>query len=163
MASISFEGIHPLATTNALLNLTATLLLVTGYVLIKRRHVQAHKWVMLSAFATSMVFLVCYLAYHIWPVGAMATPFPGEGAIKVLYYVLLVSHIILAICVPPCTLVTIYFGLRDAREKHKKIARWTFPIWFYVSITGVIIYVMLYHLFSPVSTHAAMVSSGYKG
>ncbi|MCH8057109.1 MAG: DUF420 domain-containing protein [Proteobacteria bacterium] len=123
------------------------LLLVIGFVLIKSGREQAHKRTMLTAFGVSVVFLTCYLAYHVWPVGAAATPFPGTGAVRIAYYVMLISHIILAIAVPPLAIFTIHAGLRDRRERHRRLARWTFPIWLYVSVTGVAIYGMLYYLY----------------
>ncbi len=139
--------VHPLATVNALLNGLATVLLVVGFVLIKCRREDAHRRVMLAAFGVSVVFLICYLAYHVWPVGAKATPFSGSGAVKTAYYAVLVSHIILAAAVPVLAIRTIYLGLRDRRAAHRRWARWTFPIWLYVSVTGVAIYLMLYHLY----------------
>ncbi len=140
-------AVHPLATINALLNATATVLLLTGYVLVRKRRLVGHKRVMISAFGVSVVFLISYLAYHVWPVGAAATSFQGRGASKTLYYVILISHIVLAMTVPVLAPVTIWLGLKDSRSKHRQVARWTFPIWLYVSITGVVVYFMLYHLF----------------
>ncbi len=139
--------VHPLATVNAALNATATVLLVTGWTLIRRKHETAHRRAMLSAYAVSVIFLICYLAYHVWPVGAKATPFPGTGAAKTAYYAMLISHIILAAIVPVLTTMTIYLGLGNQRERHRRWARWTMPIWLYVSITGVLIYWMLYHAY----------------
>jgi uncharacterized membrane protein YozB (DUF420 family) len=124
-------------------------LLVVGFLLIKARREYAHRQVMLAAFGVSVVFLVCYLAYHVWPVGAKATPFSGSGAAKGVYYSVLISHIILAAAVPFLALRTIYLGLKDRRAAHLRWAKWTFPIWLYVSITGVVIYLMLYHLYPP--------------
>ncbi len=145
MAPVSLLGaIHPLATLNAALNATATLLLVAGYVLIKRRREVAHKWVMLAAFAVSIVFLVCYLVYH-YLVGSVK--FVGEGPVRGVYYTILVTHVLLAATVPFLAGRTIYLGLKDRRAEHKRWAWWTFPIWLYVSITGVVIYAMLYHLY----------------
>lgn len=138
---------HPLAHINALLNATATVLLVVGYVLIKQRRETAHKRTMLTAFGVSVLFLISYLAYHVWPVGAQATPFPGPRSVKLgVYLPLLISHILLAMVVPPLAAVTIYLGLRDKRERHRRLARWTFPIWLYVSVTGVLVYLMLYQI-----------------
>jgi putative membrane protein len=139
--------IHPLATVNALLNGLATVLLIVGFVLIKRRREYAHRQVMLAAFGVSVAFLISYLAYHVWPVGAKATPFAGEGAVKVTYYAVLIPHIILAAAVPFLAMRTIYLGLANRRTAHNRWAKWTFPIWLYVSITGVVIYWMLYHLY----------------
>ena len=141
--------VHPLATTNALLNAAASVLLIVGFVLIKAGRVRAHRHAMLAAFATSVLFLICYLAYHVWPVGAAATKFPGPDSVRVVYYVILASHIVLAMAVPVLTVATIYFGLSDQRPRHRRWARWTFPIWLYVSVTGVVIYVFLYHLYPP--------------
>ena len=132
---------------NAGLNLTATLLLIVGLTLIKTGRERAHKRVMISAFAVSVLFLLSYLAYHVWPVGAAATPFRGTGAIRGLYYLILITHIILAMAVPVLAVVTIWLGLSDRRAAHRKWARWTFPIWLYVSITGVLIYLLLYQLY----------------
>lgn len=155
---------HPLAHINALLNATAAVLLVLGYLLIRRRREQAHRRVMLSAFATSVVFLASYLAYHFGVLGATTTHFTGEGAVRLFYFVILASHIILAALVPVLAVVTIWFGLRAmpdggpfralsadaataARVSHRRIARWTLPIWLYVSVTGVLVYFMLYYVY----------------
>ncbi len=138
---------HPLATVNAVLNGAATVLLVVGYVLIRRRRDRAHRNVMLMAFGVSVLFLISYLAYHVWPVGAKTTPFGGTGAVRAVYLVILVSHIILAAAVPVLAGWTIWLGLKNERARHRRLARWTFPIWLYVSITGVIIYWLLYHLY----------------
>lgn len=145
-------AVHPLATTNAILNGIATLLLIAGWLLIKTRPRRelAHRNVMLAAFGVSVVFLLCYLAYHVWPVGAKATPFQGTGPVRSVYYAILISHIILAATVPFLAGLTIYYGLADRRFRHRQLAQWTFPIWLYVSITGVVIYWMLYHLYPPV-------------
>ena len=140
-------AVHPLATVNASLNATATVLLLVGYALVRKRRLVGHKRVMLSAFGVSVVFLVCYFAYHVWPVGAKATPFQGSGGIRTVYYAILVSHIVLAMAVAVLAPVTIWLGLRDSRARHRQVARWTFPIWLYVSITGVVVYFMIYHLF----------------
>ena len=135
---------HALAHVNALLNATATVLLLAGYAMIRQRRELAHKRLMLAAFAVSVAFLGSYLTYH-WLVGSVA--FTGQGAIRIVYYTILVTHVVLAAIVPFLAAVTIYFGLRDRRKKHRQVARWTFPIWLYVSVTGVIVYLMLYHLF----------------
>ncbi len=133
---------------NASLNLAATLLLVSGLVLIKRGREGAHKRVMIGAFAVSVLFLLSYLAYHVWPVGAAATPFAGQGPIRLVYYTILITHIVLAMAVPVLAVVTIWLGLSDRRAAHRRWARWTFPIWLYVSITGVLIYLLLYQLYA---------------
>jgi putative membrane protein len=138
------DWVHYLPTANATLNATATVLLVWGYVLIKLRRETAHKRVMLTAFAVSIAFLICYLIYHKM-VGHVV--FQGPPNARAFYYVILCSHIPLAFTVPVLACITIYLGYRDRRARHKRWAKWTFPIWLYVSITGVMIYVMLYHLY----------------
>jgi uncharacterized membrane protein YozB (DUF420 family) len=139
--------VHPLAHVNAALNALATVLLIVGFVFIKQRRERAHIRTMLAAFAVSVAFLTCYMAYHVWPVGAQATPFRGEGPIRSVYFAVLISHILLAMIVPPLVAVTIFLGLRDLREKHRKLAKFTFPIWLYVSVTGVVVYYMLYQMY----------------
>lgn len=140
------DWIRQLPTVNAALNLTATVLLVIGYVLIKRGREKAHKRTMLSAFAVSAIFLVSYLVYHNQ---AGHVSFTGPPAVRTFYLGILFSHIILAVTVPVLAIVTIYLGLKDHRVAHRRWARWTFPIWLYVSITGVVVYVMLYRLYPP--------------
>ena len=128
---------------NASLNSLAAVLLCVGFVLIKNRNVTAHKWTMLCAFVVSCCFLTSYLAYHVWPIGHADTKFPGQGFIRGTYFVVLISHIALAMVVPFLAIATIILGLRDRRGAHRKLARWTLPIWLYVSVTGVVIYIML--------------------
>ena len=137
---------HPLAHVDALLNTISIVLLVVGLALIKRRRESAHKWVMLGAFGVSAVFLVCYLAHH-YLVGSVK--YPADASYRVVYYVILISHILLAATVPVLAGGTIYFGLKDQRARHRKWAKIAFPIWLYVSITGVVVYAMLYHLAGP--------------
>lgn len=134
---------------NAILNSTAAVLLVVGYVLIRQRREQAHKRVMLTAFGVSIAFLISYLAYHVWPFGVGETKFQGQGLIRPVYFTILITHIVLAAAVPVLAIVTIILGYRDRRVAHRRWAWWTFPIWLYVSITGVVIYVLLYHLYPP--------------
>jgi uncharacterized membrane protein YozB (DUF420 family) len=139
-----------LPTLNAALNALATVLLVVGYVLIKQRRETAHKWTMLAAFGVSVVFLVSYLAYHqllFQHEGIRGKPFTGPQPIRTLYYGMLISHVLLAAAVPVLAIGTIYYGLRDRRPAHRRWAWWTFPIWLYVSVTGVVIYVLLYHVY----------------
>lgn len=131
-----------LPTVNASLNGLATVLLIAGYVLIRRKQAEAHKRVMLSAFGVSVVFLVCYLVYHAY---AGSKSFQGTGFIRPVYFIILISHIVLAAAVPVLAAMTIYRGLKSQWDRHRKIARVTFPIWLYVSVTGVMIYGMLYH------------------
>ena len=136
------QWVAKLPALNASLNGLAAILLVTGYVCIKRKHARAHKVFMLSSFATSVVFLCSYLVYHWF---RLTKYFPGSGLAKGIYYVILISHVILAAAVPVLASMTIYRAFRGQWERHLKIARITFPIWVYVSVTGVIIYFMLYH------------------
>ena len=144
---------------NASLNALATVLLVVGFILIKRAHAQpdkrtqlenAHKWTMLGCFGVSVLFLGCYLFYHIVVMDGLSKKFPADaGNVRYFYYAILLTHVVLAAVVPFLAVATIYLGLRDRRKAHRRLAKWTFPIWLYVSITGVIVYVMLYHLYSP--------------
>ena len=139
---------HILPHVNASLNAVATVLLVTGFVLIKQRRETAHKWTMLGCFAVSVLFLVCYLFYHFVVKEGVSTKFPEEyGNVRYVYLAILIPHIILAATVPFLAVATIYVGLRDRRAAHRRLAKITFPIWLYVSITGVVVYVMLYHLY----------------
>lgn len=133
---------------NAVLNSLATILLVSGYVQIKRGNRDAHKKLMLTTFATSVLFLVCYLVYHValhHYTGSSSKKFPGTGAIRTAYLCMLLTHVVLAAAVPVLAIITIVKGLRENWESHKRFAKITFPIWLYVSITGVIIYLMVYH------------------
>ncbi len=136
-------SIHDLPAINATLNATAAVLLVWGFLLIRRRSIAAHRKVMLAAFATSSVFLCCYLVYH-YNVGSV--PFPGTGAIRAVYLSILATHTALAAAVPPLAIITLSRGLRERYDRHRKIARWTLPIWLYVSVTGVVVYLMLYRM-----------------
>jgi len=136
--------VQQLPAVDAALNGLAAILLVAGWVMIKRRREQAHKYLMLSAFGVSIAFLGCYLVYHFH---VRSVPFTGPPAVRPIYYLILITHVVLAATVPVLASVTIYLGLKDRRLKHRQWARWTFPIWLYVSITGVVIYAMLYHLF----------------
>lgn len=141
---------HVLPHINASLNGLATILLVVGYLLILLRRETAHKWTMISCFGVSVLFLACYVAHKVLK-GGVNTGFPTypPDAIRYAYYFILITHIVLAAAVAVLALITIYFGLRDLRYRHVALARWTFPIWLYVSVTGVIVYVMLYHLYPP--------------
>ena len=150
---------HILPHVNASLNAIATVLLVAGFVLIKRAQSQpakrtqledAHNWTMLGCFAVSVLFLCCYLFYHLVVMEGLSKKFPttAPDVVRYVYYTILISHIILAALVPFLAVATIYFGLRDRRQAHIRLAKWTFPIWLYVSVTGVIVYVMLYHLYA---------------
>lgn len=134
---------------DAALNGFATILLVIGYWLIRRRAINAHRNVMLATFAVSVLFLACYLTYHYFA-GSKRFPATAPDFVRTFYFVVLLSHIVLAMAVPGLAITTIVFGLRGRWEAHKRWARWTFPIWLYVSITGVVVYVMLYHLYPPI-------------
>jgi len=133
-----------LPTVNAVLNGTSAVLLFTGYLFIRRRRVTAHKMCMLSAFVTSIVFLVSYLTLRYF---TGFTAFPGQGWIRPVYFTILISHTILAATIPPLALTVLYRAFREQFAKHKWIARLTLPVWFYVSVTGVIVYLMLYQLY----------------
>jgi uncharacterized membrane protein YozB (DUF420 family) len=136
--------ISVLPTVNATLNAISAILLVWAYVLIRRRRIEQHRRVMLTAFGTSCLFLVCYLVYHA-QVGSK--PFGHEGtAIRPVYFAILLTHTMLAATVPFLAIITLRRGLSARYDKHRQIARWTLPIWLYVSVTGVVVYAMLYHL-----------------
>lgn len=141
--------VHIFPHLNASLNGLAGVLLLLGYWLIKSRREQAHKVVMLSAFATSCVFLACYLTYHLAlkPGGHTRFDVSHGQAITYTYYAILISHVILAAAVPFLAIWTIYLGYKDRRVAHRKWAKITFPIWLYVSVTGVLVYLMLYQWF----------------
>ena len=132
-----------LPTVNALLNATAAVLLVWGYSLIRRKRIETHRKVMTTAFVTSCLFLVCYVVYHA-QVGSKH--FQHTGAIRTVYLSILGTHTVLAAAVPVLAILTLRRGLAGRYDKHRRIARWTLPIWLYVSVTGVVVYVMLYHM-----------------
>lgn len=132
-----------LPTVNATLNAISGIFLLTGYVLIKRRHINAHRNAMLGAFASSTLFLISYLVYH---AQAGSRPFTGQGVIRYVYFAILLSHIVLAVAILPMAISTLSRGLRGRYVEHKRIARKTFPAWMYVSVTGVIVYLMLYQM-----------------
>ncbi|MBS4029677.1 MAG: DUF420 domain-containing protein [Ignavibacteriales bacterium] len=132
-----------LPTLNALLNATCATLLIIGRRQIKSGNRSAHKKYMLAAFTTSVLFFISYLTFHYFH---GSTKFAGEGFSRTIYFSILLSHTILATGVPILSIITLRFGLLEKFASHKKIARWTYPVWLYVSATGVIIYVMLYHL-----------------
>ena len=137
-------NIADLPALNAGLNALASAFLVTGYVLIRSGRRDAHKRCMLLALTTSAVFLTSYVIYH---ANAGSVPFRGTGPIRVVYFAVLIPHIILAATILPLALLTTARGLRGDYGRHKRIARWTLPLWLYVSVTGVIVYVMLYQLY----------------
>lgn len=131
-----------LPTLNATLNALATVCLVTGWALIRRRRIAAHRAAMLGALACSVLFLVSYVVYHA-QVGSR--PFTGTGPVRAVYFVILVTHVVLAAAIVPLVMVTLARALRGRFPEHRAIARWTLPLWLYVSITGVVVYAMLYH------------------
>jgi protein SCO1/2/putative membrane protein len=142
------DWVAALPAVNASFNALATVLLLTGYVLIKRGHRAAHGWTMIFAFGTSVVFLVCYLVYHFalhHYTGESGKKFEGTGWIRPIYFTILISHVLLAVPVAVMALATIWRAWKQDWQRHRRIARITFPIWVYVSVTGVIIYAMLYH------------------
>ena len=126
---------------NAALNSASALLLAAGYLFIRSGNVAAHRRCMLAALATSTLFLTSYLFYH-YHVGSV--PFAGQGWTRRLYFTVLISHTSLAVAIVPLVLITLYRALRNRFDQHRRIARWTLPLWFYVSVTGVIVYGMLY-------------------
>jgi len=133
------------AALNATLNASSAVLLSTGYWMIRRGRVLAHKSCMGLAFLSSTAFLVSYLLYHA-RVGSVA--FRGQGWIRPVYFALLASHTILAAAIVPLAVITLSRALREQFDRHKRIARWTLPLWLYVSVTGVVIYFLLYHLYA---------------
>lgn len=135
-------GISDLASVNAGLNATAAVLMGTGFYFIKRKNIQAHKVCMVAAMVVSAAFLISYLIYH-YNVGSVR--FTKQGWIRNVYFPLLLTHTVLAVVVLPMVLRTAFLALKGRFQNHVRIARWTFPVWMYVSVTGVIVYLMLYH------------------
>ncbi len=136
-------GITDLPALNACLNSISTLLLTAGYFFIRRRQVERHRLAMTAAFVTSCLFLVSYLTYHY---NAGSVPFTKQGWVRPVYFTILITHIVLAAAIVPLALITLYNAWRKRFDKHRRIARWTWPIWMYVSVTGVVIYLMLYQM-----------------
>jgi uncharacterized membrane protein YozB (DUF420 family) len=136
--------IADLPALNATLNSVSAVLLMAGYVLIRRGRAGLHKRCMLGALTTSALFLISYVVYH---ANVGSRPFPGVGPVRVVYFSILISHVILAATILPLALLTAARGLRGQYDRHVRIARWTLPLWLYVSVTGVLIYVMLYQLY----------------
>ena len=132
-----------LPTVNATLNAVSGVFLLVGYILIRRRQINAHRNAMLGAFTSSTLFLISYLVYH---AHAGSRPFTGQGAIRYVYFAILISHVTLAAVILPMAITTLSRGLRGRYSDHKRIAKWTFPTWMYVSVTGVIVYMMLYQM-----------------
>ena len=133
--------VHDLPAVNAALNGIAGVLLVIAYVFIRQRRIDAHRRTMIAAFATSSLFLVCYVIYHA-QVGSVR--FTRQGIVRPIYFTILITHVTLAAAVLPLAIVTLSRGLKARYDRHRAIARWTLPIWLYVSVTGVLVYVLLY-------------------
>ncbi len=133
--------VHDLPAVNASLNGISAILLVAGYLLIRRRRIDRHRQVMIAAFCVSVLFLIGYVVYHL-QVGSVR--FTRQGVVRPIYFGVLISHIILAAMVPPLAIVTLWRGLQGRYVTHRRVARWTLPIWLYVSVTGVLVYVLLY-------------------
>lgn len=138
------DYISSLPHLNAILNSTSALLLVVGYGFIKRGQIQAHRNCQVAAVSTSTLFLISYLTYHYFHGD---TKFLGQGWVRPFYFTILITHVLLAIVILPLVIVTLVRALRGDFARHRRIARWTLPLWLYVSVTGVIVYLMLYHLY----------------
>jgi uncharacterized membrane protein YozB (DUF420 family) len=138
-------SITDLPALNAMLNGTSAVFLIVAYVLIRRGREDLHKRCMLAALGCSAVFLTSYVIYH---ANVGSRPFTGQGGVRALYFAILISHVVLAAAIVPLALMTATRGLRSQFGRHVRIARWTLPLWLYVSVTGVIIYLMLYQLYS---------------
>jgi len=136
--------IGDLPALNGVLNGIAAAFLIAGYACIKAGRRSAHQKCMMAALVTSALFLTSYVIYH-WNAGSR--PFPGQGPVRLVYFVILVTHVVLAATVPVLALLTASRGWRGQFDRHVRIARWTLPIWLYVSVTGVVIYLMLYQLY----------------
>ncbi|MFM7041605.1 MAG: DUF420 domain-containing protein [Planctomycetaceae bacterium] len=141
---VALVAVHPLATTNAVLNAIAAVLLIAGWVLIARGQWKAHRAAMVAAFVVSAIFLVSYLTYHAI---AGSVPFRGQGIVRPVYFSILISHVVLAAAVPVLAIRMFFLAWKGRWEAHRRLGRITLPVWFYVSVTGVVIYAMLYHLF----------------
>ena len=137
-------SISDLPALNASLNAISAMLLTTGYVLVRRGRADLHKRCMLAALSTSALFLISYVVYHL---NAGSRPFVGQGPIRFVYFAILITHVILAAVILPLALTTATRGLLGQYDRHVRIARWTLPLWLYVSVTGVVIYLMLYRLY----------------
>ena len=141
---MSDETIRFLPTLNAILNATSGLLVLTGFIFIRRKQVNAHRACMVAAVTVSILFLISYIIYHSYH---GATRFAGTGLARPVYFTILISHTFLAAMIVPFVIVTLRRALRGQFLRHMKVARWTFPMWLYVSVTGVIVYFMLYHFY----------------
>jgi uncharacterized membrane protein YozB (DUF420 family) len=143
------EYISYLPHVNAFLNATSAVFLIAGYRFIRALRIDAHRKCQVAAFLTSTVFLISYLVYHYFH---GESRFLGQGLVRPLYFTILISHVILAIVIVPLILITLYRAARGDFIRHKRIARWTLPLWLYVSVTGVIVYLMLYHIYPTPAT-----------
>lgn len=136
-------GVTDLPALNACLNSISAILLAAGYFFIRRRQIERHRLAMTAAFVTSCLFLVSYLVYH-YNVGSV--PFAKQGWVRPVYFTILITHVVLAATIVPLALITLNNAWRKRFDKHRRIARWTWPLWMYVSVTGVVIYLMLYQM-----------------
>ena len=136
-------SVSDLPALNATLNAASAVLLTTGWLLIRTGRIDAHRRCMIAAFTTSSLFLISYVVYHA-QIGSK--PFPGTGVLRIVYFSILIPHVVLAAVVLPLAIVTLTRGLRRLDARHRRIARWTLPLWLFVSVTGVLVYLMLYQL-----------------
>ncbi|MGB2867335.1 MAG: DUF420 domain-containing protein [Bacteroidota bacterium] len=143
---MSILSISDLPALNAILNSTSAILLLMGHRFMKQGNIRAHRSTMIGVFVTSSLFLCSYLVYHAFHGSQL---FHGEGWSRPVYFTILISHTILAAAIVPMALVTLWRGLKRQDARHRTIARWTYPVWLYVSVTGVVIYLMLYQVFRP--------------
>ena len=143
IAPFAMLSVQDLPLVNAILNSIATILLLLAYSKIRRRRIEEHRKLMIAAFSVSVLFLICYLTYHY---AAGVVRFTKPGLVRTAYLWILVTHTILAAIVPFLAIVTLTRGLRRQDARHRKIAKWTFPIWLYVSVTGVVVYLLLYQV-----------------
>jgi putative membrane protein len=125
---------------HAILNSLTAIALIVGYYSVKNNHIKAHRIAMLTAFGLSSIFLVSYVTYHFF---GERTIYGGDGLLKIVYYFILITHIVLAIAIVPLVLLSIYFGISNQLTKHRRISKWTFPIWLYVAVTGVLVYLLI--------------------
>ncbi len=137
-------SITDLPALNASLNAVSALFLILGYFFIRTKQVNRHRAAMLAAFSTSILFLISYLVYH-YHVGSK--PFPGQGWIRSVYFMILISHVVLAATIAPLALATLNLAWKERFQTHRRLARWTLPLWLYVSLTGIVVYLMLYQIY----------------
>ncbi len=137
-------GIADLPALNASLNAVSAIFLLLGYFFIRTKQVNRHRAAMLAAFFTSVLFLASYLVYH-YHVGSK--PFPGQGWIRSVYFAILISHVVLAAAIGPLAIATLTLAWRERFQTHRRLARWTLPLWLYVSLTGIVVYLMIYQIY----------------